>query len=1285
MIHKREECMMSESKTHNTQPIINVKLNEIENLQIPDFLPNSNRIDAILVQCITEAITCIISEYAVNELKYDISDEMIYPFIRRYFEGEIKAKDLLKKLLSNSEISEFFNFIPKFENIKFNVEEWRNTLNSISISSSSTTNDYHIGVKHFNSEKCFFNILQKNGRMYAQKYNKDLADGNAYFLTLGNDEEVTFIKKPFMFSVKKNVVIDNDLPNLTDEEFFNIDEIKSTDEDQRNAISETTEKNLVILAGAGSGKTRTLVSRLAYLHLVKRVPLSKIVLLTFTKAAANEMQNRAESLINNIYLRTNCVRHPNVNAKTFDAFFRRIVLDYFAEIGFTEKPKLELEQDDETIKKKCNILQEVVLDNQMQGIFSNFLQEKGNSYNDLLNVIDDYAMGLTINLPGVDKLLDLFLDKQIENNTILSFLYVNLIVKRALYQEKSILKQQLSMRFSDILIDEFQDISTLQNETLKLFYDTKMHFTFVGDDDQSIYAWRGADVSIIQDIKNKPNTITRSLLTNYRNNPNIVKAGNCILRLIDNRAKKNEIKPYKTTGAKIRISKSDDQYKNVVDEIDTIIKSGCEAKEISVLARKKSQVDFIKTALEAIHIPVVTQEIAINKRDTYYVMLKALINIHSDYELSIACLHIKQLTKEYNTPEELIYKIIQNKKSCAGNLKILQQVSKEVFAEKATLLSTIVDRFVEKAGEVFERIIYGKLENRTLEAFSDYCKNCEAPWPISHEQLRSIYLSFEKASNRNRRMNKKMTNGVSVSTIHHAKGLEYNVVMIVGLNSGEYPNIGLIDSQYNKKVQELERLKDARNQYYELRKNMTDIQIEALLDDCNNNILDKKTIKKFAILAKYIKSNQRRLKQLNADAISGFLELYNHTIVPLERDYKYEQAEISKTLSEYESLLEVKQEELSLLKDIDIDNKKLKQKECNEIEVNISIQQNLLRSKKYRGDLFNKAISNLKSFNTKGFIVSGLLADMSRTDEIETIKEKLEKERKARIDEERRTFYVAVTRARDQLYLFSDKGANESEFINDIDDDLKTKYTALTKNERNEFERLAGGLRNEFKNNVVDEEAVNLKIENIVKDSHFRKYIEFKLKEYRVLNPYCKNLPKEANNYFIQGMSLLFVGELTGVSFSTEFAHNIQRSAECLLEYTAGITAIPFTTMDRELIAKITKKIRDDAKICTTQIPSKKFIEDILLPNNKNKVTDSLKKTGIEHYIVRSHNFRIASHIFHTWKKNRINGDSRIFLKSVVDLANIRNVLVHEKEDCWPEDAVTKILNSFKYIIKCCN
>ena len=114
------------------------------------------------------------------------------------------------------------------------------------------------------------------------------------------------------------------------------------------------------------------------------------------------------------------------------------------------------------------------------------------------------------------------------------------------------------------------NVNVLQNEIFEpLYHDERVHFTFVGDDDQSIYYWRGSDHSIIKTLLAKPDVRASYLLTNYRNNPNIVEAGNAVLQTIKDRAKKDmPIRPNRQSGAKIRVTTYDNRYTNLVNEID---------------------------------------------------------------------------------------------------------------------------------------------------------------------------------------------------------------------------------------------------------------------------------------------------------------------------------------------------------------------------------------------------------------------------------------------------------------------------------------------------------------------------------------------------------------------------------------------------------------------------------------------------------------------------------------------------------------------------------------------
>ena len=1242
---------------------------EIDNLKLPE----EGRISRSRMRCILDAITCIVSEYAIGCLGYDVSDETLYPFIRKYFAGELGTKDMLKRLLKNYEIEEFFSILPGLD-ISFDDPSWKESLSKIYISSEKE-NFYRLGKKSFRTEKLFFSVDETEGNPRAQKYYKEPGEKKAVFIDLEIDSKFTDITDPYQFiETSETEKIENEF-QIEDEDFFTIDEIKSADVDQRKAIRASTEKNLVVLAGAGSGKTRTLVSRLAYLHLVKGVPLSKIVLLTFTTSAADEMSSRAESLIKQIYQRNGVEKQPYVYAKTFDAFFRRILLDYFGEIGFTSQPNLDLMASS---AKKIKMLREVISENQMQRIFTDYISDE-KRMETLLGQMESYANGLIVNQPGLDRLMDLFLEKQIEQNTVLGFQYVNLLVKRSLYQEGSLLKDAMMMRYSCFLIDEFQDISSLQNETMRLFYNTKVHFTFVGDDDQSIYAWRGADVSIIRDIVSQENTQTLYLLVNYRNNPNIVKAGNCILRLLENRAKHKEIIPYKTSGAKICVSKNDAKFINVVDEIDRLIKNGTEPKEISVLARKKKQASGIEDALRAVGVPVASQKLPATL-DNYYYLLKALINIQSDYSIYSSCRMIKKLAKEDNISENEVKKIIRGEQEAAGNMAVLQDIALDIFRPGADQLSVIVERYAEKAGEEFGRLADGNVNSSAVEAFTDLVKDQELPWPVSHNRLASTYAAFERVHDF-RNMNRKMENGVSVNTIHSAKGLEYNIVMIVGLDQGEYPDIGIIENEYNRKVQELERLKNARSEYDMLRRSITDEKMKALLSDCGNKIFSDTEAEKIEPLKKYIEMNLRGLRNLSANALEDFMDEYSSSIVTIERSYSFDQAQHSRKILEMEALLSQRKEELLLLDEGDEEIKEAKSDEIDGIEIEIKKENEIVESLKKRMSLFEKAIANIKSFNNNAHIASGLLADMSRAEEIGAIKKKLEMEKKVKI-EERRTFYVAVTRARDQLYLFTDEGATESEFVKDISDDLKTEYAVLTRSARIELERMAGLLRREFEKEILDDDSIDTKIRSIVSDEKLKEKIEERYREYLKLHSEYASIPSEAERYFRHGMSLIFVGELTGMEFSTEFAHNMQKAAERILWAAAGEKAVPFVTKDRFMIDQISTQIRKDVKALNTQIPSRHFVEVVISSEIEGDKMDSLKKAAIQHYIVRSHRFKVKKEIYSTWGCQKLAGNPEDFLKAALGLSNMRNVLVHQSEEKWPEDPVTAMLLDLRIIIE---
>lgn len=533
--------------------MITVRLSEIANLQIHEGARKLNKE-------IYEFIACLLSEYAIS-LGFDSGDNAIYAAMNKYFAGgEISAKNLIDKLCSAPEIEALRSEFPELMRTDlYDYAAWARFLMDSSWSTDEENNIFLINGKMYKMPLRFLCIKESSSGMTALRLRLE-ENGTSCFRSIGNGDVSENASHPYIFysiSEQTTNIAGRAEIEITEEEFFELDEsIKSADAEQKEAIRSDINNDLVILAGAGSGKTRTLVCRLAFLHLVKKIPLNKILLLTFTTSAANEMKRRSIEIIEPIYSKFRPLEQPTVNSRTIDSFVVNLIDTYYTQIGFTQKPIKYLDNNEDTQRQKLQLLEEVILENRMQGVFKYYFDEENGRANEkfrwLLSNLEDYACGVPINCAGFETLLRLYLNKQRLQNKVMGFTEANLFVKDAIQQPNSALRDTIVSRYSCILIDEFQDVNVLQNSIFEPFYDGDTHFTFVGDDDQSIYYWRGSDSTIIKKLLHKSNVKACYLLTNYRNNPNIVNAGNAVLKTISDRAKKDKpIHPHRENGAKI--------------------------------------------------------------------------------------------------------------------------------------------------------------------------------------------------------------------------------------------------------------------------------------------------------------------------------------------------------------------------------------------------------------------------------------------------------------------------------------------------------------------------------------------------------------------------------------------------------------------------------------------------------------------------------------------------------------------------------------------------------------
>ena len=182
------------------------------------------------------------------------------------------------------------------------------------------------------------------------------------------------------------------------------------------------------------------------------------------------------------------------------------------------------------------------------------------------------------------------------------------------------------------------------------------------------------------------------------------------------------------------------------------------------------------------------------------------------------------------------------------------------------------------------------------------------------------------------------------------------------------------------------------------------------------------------------------------------------------------------------------------------------------------------------------------------------------------------------------------------------------------------------------------------------------------------------------------HLCPEARPYYEKAIGLLFVAELTGGEFKTEFAHNMQRVAEITLQKYAGSGARPFKTTDFGLTQQIVSDIRDLARRNSRYIPAPKYLQKLISENTTyGDELCTLKSAGIMHYIVRSGKYTIERSIKVSWENREKLERPSDFLIATLELANVRNALIHGgRVEKWPEDPIPVITRNAEILVEAC-
>ncbi len=580
----------------------------------------------------------------------------------------------------------------------------------------------------------------------------------------------------------------------------------SLDANQMEAVSHM-EGALLVLAGAGSGKTRVLTARTAFMIQEKNVDPRSIMLVTFTAKAALEMKNRLKQ-----YPGVNQQQSQSLLAGTFHSIFYRI-------LSFHERNKWSSEK---LLKKEWQKEQIIKLGGKELA-----LDEKEFAYDLALQQIGFWKNSLVLpsqikpETPWEEKVAFLFqFYEQTKREKGLFDFDDMLLGCYQLLQENPSLLESYQKRFRYFLIDEFQDINKVQYELIRMLSSSK-NICAVGDDDQSIYSFRGSDPHYLLDFeKDFPNSKLIVLSENYRSSHEIVTTANTII-------KKNKERRYKEMHAQFSSERSpvlffpydeEEEATMIVQDIQEKIEQGYEPRDFAVLFRTNTSSRAIFERLTNSSLPFkIDQDVEpFYERFIVKGMLSFLrLALNEDDQEAIRSI-LPVLFVKNNVLQDLKAESILNDCSlleCVSQLKTGFAFQEKKLKKLVPVIRSLHQLSPLTAMEILEKELgYGDFikkrgnEGNKLDKGSDDVRDLK----VAARGFKTI-LEFLDHVNHMTAMNKEMknisktlNNALTLSTIHRSKGLEYKIVYVVSTVDGSLPHDFALDSFRNGDLAPLE-------------------------------------------------------------------------------------------------------------------------------------------------------------------------------------------------------------------------------------------------------------------------------------------------------------------------------------------------------------------------------------------------------------------------------------------------------------------------------------------------
>ena len=573
--------------------------------------------------------------------------------------------------------------------------------------------------------------------------------------------------------------------------------LKGLNDKQYEAVVNTEGPNLVI-AGAGSGKTKVLTHKIAYLIKEKDVLPWNILAITFTNKAANEMKERIAAIVGE--------EAKDIWMGTYHSICVRILRKFIDRIGFESSFIIFDTSDQRTLVKTC--LRELNIDDKLFTDRS-VLTEISNAKNEMLEP-EQYAarVGGNFRKEKISGIYQLYQKRLKENNALDFDDIINYTIK--ILKENEDVLEYYANKFRYILADEYQDTNKSQFTLIKMLASVHGNITVVGDNDQGIYSFRGADISNILNFeKDFPGTKIIKLEQNYRCTGNILKAANAVIK--NNEVKyKKQLWTENEEGNLPKVYQAEDEYDEatfVVEQINRLKREEYfKYSDFAVLYRMNAQSRAIEDILRREDIPYkivgglkfyerkeikdIISYLRLIQNPSDNLSLKRIIN---EPKRGIGKTSLENIEQIANVNEISMYEVIKYADKFGLNRVFLNSrdfinVMEELRSKKDELvISELIKQTLKKTGytKALEDENTIEAENRieNLEEFLTVAMEFEEESADNglSEFLEGITLSSDIDDM------EETDDSVTLMTLHSAKGLEFPVVFLVGMEDGIFP------------------------------------------------------------------------------------------------------------------------------------------------------------------------------------------------------------------------------------------------------------------------------------------------------------------------------------------------------------------------------------------------------------------------------------------------------------------------------------------------------------------